>query len=64
MRFLTLPTLTILAGGLLLAADTATVTYIDGNIADLTPNSGANPVPEQSAGYGIEDPSPQGRNPV
>lgn len=41
MRFLTLPTLTILAGGLLAAADSATVTYIDGNVADLTPNSGA-----------------------
>ena len=33
MRFLTLPTLTILTGGLLAAADSATVTYIDGNIA-------------------------------
>ena len=41
MRFLTLPTLTILAGGLLAAADSATVTYIDGNVADLSPNSGA-----------------------
>jgi hypothetical protein len=41
MRFITLPTLTILAGGLLAAADSATVTYIDGNIADLSPNSGA-----------------------
>ena len=41
MRFLTLPTLTILAGGLLAAADSATVTYIDGNVANLTPNSGA-----------------------
>ena len=41
MRFLTVPTLTILAGGLLAAADSATVTYIDGNVADLTPNSGA-----------------------
>jgi hypothetical protein len=41
MRFLTLPTLTILAGGLLAAADSATVTYIDGNVAELAPNSGA-----------------------
>ena len=41
MRFLTLPTLTILACGLLAAADSATVTYIDGNVAELTPNSGA-----------------------
>jgi hypothetical protein len=41
MRFLTVPTLTILAGGLLAAADSATVTYIDGNVANLTPNSGA-----------------------
>ena len=41
MRFLTLPTLTILAGGLLAAADSATVTYIDGNIADLAPKTGA-----------------------
>lgn len=41
MRFLTLPTLTLLAGGLLAAADTATVTYIDGNVADLSPNTGA-----------------------
>jgi hypothetical protein len=41
MRFLILPTLTILAGGLLLAADSDSVTYIDGNLTDLTPNSGA-----------------------
>ena len=41
MRFLTLPTLTILAGGLLAAADSATVTYIDGNVAELSPSSGA-----------------------
>jgi len=41
MRFLTLPTLTILAGGLLAAADSATVTYIDGNIAELAPKTGA-----------------------
>ena len=41
MRFLTLPTLTILAGGLLAAADSTTVTYIDGNIADLSPKTGA-----------------------
>jgi len=41
MRFLTLPTLTILACGLLAAADSATVTYIDGNVAELSPNSGA-----------------------
>jgi hypothetical protein len=41
MRFFTLPTLTILAGGLLAAADSATVTYIDGNVANLTPNTGA-----------------------
>jgi len=41
MRFLTLPTLTILAGGLLAAADSATVTYIDGNVAELAPSSGA-----------------------
>jgi hypothetical protein len=41
MRFFTLPTLTILAGGLLAAADSATVTYIDGNVANLTPSTGA-----------------------
>jgi hypothetical protein len=41
MRFLTIPTLTILAGGLLAAADSATVTYIDGNVAELSANSGA-----------------------
>jgi hypothetical protein len=41
MRFLTLPILMILAGGLLAAADSATVTYIDGNVAELAPNSGA-----------------------
>ena len=41
MRFLTLPTFTILAGGLLLAADSASVTYIDGSIADCAPNTGA-----------------------
>ena len=41
MRFLILPTLTILTGGLLLAADSETVTYIGGTIADFAPNSGA-----------------------
>jgi hypothetical protein len=41
MRFLTLLTLTILAGGLLAAADSAAVTYIDGNVAELAPSSGA-----------------------
>ena len=41
MRFLTLPTLTILAGGLLLAAGSQDVTYVDGNIADFTPNTTA-----------------------
>jgi len=41
MRFLTFSTLTILTGGLLAAADSATVTYIDGNVAGLSPNSGA-----------------------
>jgi hypothetical protein len=41
MRFLILPTLTILAGGVLLAADSETITYIDGNIANLSPNTGA-----------------------
>jgi hypothetical protein len=41
MRFLTLSTLTIFAGGLLLAADSQTVTYIDGSLADLAPNTGA-----------------------
>ncbi len=41
MRFLILPTLTIFAGGLLLAADPQTVTYIGGNVADLAPNTGA-----------------------
>ena len=46
MRFLTLPTLTILAGGLLAAADSATVTYIDGNVAELSPNSGRDSVHE------------------
>jgi len=39
MRFL-IP-LTILTGGLLLAADSETVTYIGGTVADLAPNSGA-----------------------
>ena len=41
MRFLTFSTLTILTGGLLSAADSATVTYIDGNVAGLSPNSEA-----------------------
>jgi len=41
MRFLTLPILTILAAGLLAAADSATVTYIDGNVAELSPSTGA-----------------------
>ncbi len=41
MRFLIFPTLTILAGGLLFAADSQTVTYIGGNVADLAPNTGA-----------------------
>ena len=41
MRILIFPTLTILAGGLALAADSEAVTYIDGNIADLSPNTGA-----------------------
>jgi hypothetical protein len=38
---LILPTLTILAGGLVAAADSETVTYIGGTVADLAPNSGA-----------------------
>ena len=37
MRFLTLPILTILTGGLLAAADSATVTYIDGNVPGFRP---------------------------
>jgi hypothetical protein len=41
MRSLILPTLTILAGGLLAAADSQSVTYIDGTIADFSPNTGA-----------------------
>ena len=41
MRLLILPTLTILTGGLLLAADPASVTYIGGNVADFAPNTGA-----------------------
>jgi hypothetical protein len=41
MRFLTLSTLTILTGGLLAAADSTIVTYIDGNVAGLSPNTGA-----------------------
>jgi hypothetical protein len=41
MRFLTLPSLTILAAGFLAGADSATVTYIDGNVAELAANSGA-----------------------
>ena len=41
MRFLILPTLTVLAGGLLMAADSETITYIDGTLADLSPNTGA-----------------------
>ena len=41
MRLLTLPTLTILTGGLLLAADPASVTFIGGNVADFAPNTGA-----------------------
>ncbi len=41
MRFLIFPTLTIFAGGLLLAADPQTVTYIGGTLPDLSPNTGA-----------------------
>ena len=41
MRFLIFPTLTIFAGGLLLAADPQSVTYIGGNLPDLAPNTGA-----------------------
>ncbi|HEY2846017.1 MAG TPA: hypothetical protein VGJ09_20310 [Bryobacteraceae bacterium] len=39
MRFLTLPTLTVLAGGLLMAGGSASVTYVSGNIAELTPDA-------------------------
>lgn len=41
MRFLTFTTLTVLAGGLLAAADPASVTYISGTISELSPNTGA-----------------------
>jgi hypothetical protein len=41
MRFLTLTSLTVLAGGLLAAADPSSVTYVSGNIADWSPNTGA-----------------------
>lgn len=41
MRFLTFTTLTVLAGGLLAAADSTSVTYVSGTIGDLSPNTGA-----------------------
>jgi hypothetical protein len=41
MRFLTFTTLTVLAGGLLAAADATSVTYVKGNIDELTPNTEA-----------------------
>jgi len=41
MRYLTLSILTIVSGGLLAASDAATVTYIDGNVAELSPGAGA-----------------------
>jgi hypothetical protein len=41
MRFLTITTLTVLAGGLLAAADSTSVTYVSGTIGDLSPNTGA-----------------------
>jgi hypothetical protein len=40
MRFLTFTTLTVLAGGLLAAADPSSVTYVKGNIDELSPNTG------------------------
>ena len=40
MRFLTFTTLTVLAGGLLAAADSSSVTYIKGTIDELSPNTG------------------------
>jgi hypothetical protein len=41
MRFLTFTTLTVLAGGLLAAADSTSVTYVSGTIGELSPNTGA-----------------------
>ena len=41
MRFLTFTTLTVLAGGLLAAADASSVTYVKGTIDELSPNTGA-----------------------
>jgi hypothetical protein len=41
MRFLIFPTLAILTGGLVTAADMQTVTYIGGTVADFAPNTGA-----------------------
>ena len=41
MRFLTFTTLTVLAGGLLAAADPSSVTYVKGTIDELSPNTGA-----------------------
>jgi len=40
MRFLTFTTLTVLAGGLLAAADPSSVTYVKGTIDELSPNTG------------------------
>jgi hypothetical protein len=40
MRFLTFTTLTVLAGGLLAAADSSSVTYVKGTIDELSPNTG------------------------
>jgi hypothetical protein len=41
MRFLTLTTLTVLAGGLLAAADPSSITYVSGTVSELSPNTGA-----------------------
>src|SRR6185295_9276274 len=40
MRILTFTTLTILAGGLLAAADGSSVTYVKGTVDELSPNTG------------------------
>jgi hypothetical protein len=41
MRFLTFTTLTVLAGGLLAAADPSSITCVKGTIDELSPNTGA-----------------------
>jgi len=41
MRFLTFTTLTVLAAGLLAAADGSSITYVKGTVDELSPNTGA-----------------------